>query len=89
MTTGVGLIAGWAIRYLTRRYRHGVQQLTISVVRLQRCGSTPPPLERQLRETRGIGLRGCWPKVPLEPLAIHPELCSFTGNVIDNQWERE
>ena len=54
MTAGVGLVAGWAIGDLTRRYRHGVEQLDELRRQPQRACSAAPTPERQLREIRGV-----------------------------------
>ena len=54
MTTGVGLIAGWAIGDLTRRYRQGVEQLDALRRQLPHPYTTVLFQERQLREIRSI-----------------------------------
>jgi hypothetical protein len=54
MTTGVGLIAGWAIGDLIRRYRQGVEQLDALRRQLPQPYSALLFQERQLREIRGV-----------------------------------
>lgn len=53
-TAGAGLIAGWAIGDLTRRYRHGVEQLDQLRRQLERASSAAPTPERQIREMRSV-----------------------------------
>ena len=53
MTTGVGLIAGWALGDLVRRYRQGAEQLDTLRRQLPKPYSAVLFQERQLREIRG------------------------------------
>jgi hypothetical protein len=54
MTAAVGLIAGWAIGDLTRRYRHGIEQLDALRRQFSQPHSAALFQQRQLREIRGI-----------------------------------
>jgi hypothetical protein len=54
MMAGVGLGAGWAIGDLTRRYRHGVEQLDALRRQLPQPYSAVLFQQRQLREIRGV-----------------------------------
>ena len=54
MAAGVGLVAGWAIGDLTRRYRQGVQQLDDLRRQLPQPYAAVLFQERQLREIRGV-----------------------------------
>lgn len=54
MAAGVGLAAGWAIGDLTRRYRHGDQQLNALRRQLPQPYSAVLFQQRQLKEIRGV-----------------------------------
>ncbi len=49
-----GTIAGWALGDLTRRYRHGVEQLDALQRQLPQPYSAVLFQQRQLRELRGV-----------------------------------
>jgi uncharacterized protein (DUF3084 family) len=53
LTGGVGLLAGWAIGDLIRRYRHGVEQLDALRRQLPQPYTAVLFQQRQLREIRG------------------------------------
>jgi len=54
LTTAVGLVAGWALGDLVRRYRHGVEQLDTLRRQLPQPYSAVLFQQRQLREIRGV-----------------------------------
>ncbi len=54
LTGGVGLLAGWAVGDLMRRYRQGVEQLDALRRQLPQPYSALLFQERQLREIRGV-----------------------------------
>ena len=54
LAAGLGLVAGWAIGDLTRRYRQGVQQLDALRRQLPQPYSAVLFQERQLKEIRGV-----------------------------------
>ena len=54
MSAAIGLIGGWAIGDLVRRYRQGAEQLDVLRRQLPHPYSAVLFQERQLRELRGI-----------------------------------
>jgi hypothetical protein len=54
LTGGVGLLAGWAVGDLLRRYRQGVEQLDALRRQLPQPYTAVLFQQRQLREIRGV-----------------------------------
>ena len=54
LSAGIGLIGGWTIGDLVRRYRQGAEQLDALRRQLPQPYSTVLFQERQLRELRGV-----------------------------------
>ena len=54
MSAGIGLIGGWAIGDLVRRYRQGAEQLNALRRQLPQPYSAVLLQQRQLKELRGV-----------------------------------